>query len=369
MKPLTILHTESSGVLGGQEYRVLSEARSMAARGHRIILALPHDSELIPLAREADLRIEPLLINRFRYGPLCLEYFQLIRTWVPDVVNTHGSIDSWTASIAARMSPVRPIIIRTRHKSTPVSPTYRHRLLYRTLPHGVVTTGMAVRDYLLKQFRLDPEKIVSIPSGVDLSEFRMDIVPGVLRRELGMSSSQPLIGTVAFLRAYKGLEDLVAAAAIVCRAHADARFVIVGDGPERRALDRKILELGLTEKCVLTGHRNDVPQILADLDIFVQPSREGEGLPQAMTQAMAMRRPVVATPVGGIPEVIHEKVTGLLVPTREPSLLAMAIKRLLADQALREKVSQEGQRVILQGYTVEHMLEKTEAFYQSLLHC
>lgn len=362
-RPLTILHTESSGVLGGQEYRLLAEARGMAARGHRIVLAIPHDSEARPLAEAAGLTIEPLLFRRFRYGPLFLEFLRLIRRYRPDIVHTHGSLDSWTASLAARVSLVRPLVVRTRHKSIPVSRSARHRLLYRTLPHGVVTTGMAVRRHLMDQFDIPAEKIVSIPSGVDLQRFRADLEPGRLRRELGMGPTQPLIGTVAFIRAYKGLNDFVTAAATVARTHPDARFVIAGDGDGRAQLERQIDELKLADRIALLGHRTDVPEILADLNIFVLPTLE-DAMPQSLTQAMAMRRPVVTTTVGGIPEIVRDGVTGLLVPPRAPDRLAAAVQRLWGDRALREKIAEEGYRLICNGYTSEHMLDKTEAFYR-----
>lgn len=364
-RPLTILHTESSGVLGGQEYRLLAEARGMAARGHRIILAIPHDSEARPLAEAAGLTIEPLLFKRFRYGPLFVEFLRLIRRYRPDIVHTHGSIDSWAAALAARVSFVRPLVVRTRHKSILVSRSARHRVLYRTLPHGVITTGVAVRKHLMDQFDIPPEKIVSIPSGVDLQRFRADLEPGRLRRELGIAPTHPLIGVVAFIRAYKGLNDFVTAAATVAHAHPDARFVVAGDGDGRAQLERQIQELGMADTILLLGHRTDVPEILADLDVFVLPTLE-DAMPQSLTQAMAMRRPVVTTTVGGIPEVVRDGVTGLLVPPRAPDRLAAAIERLLNDRALRDKIAGEAYRLICGGYTSEHMLDKTESFYHFL---
>lgn len=366
LRPMTILHTESSGVLGGQEYRLLAEARGMAARGHRIILAIPHDSAVRPLAEEARLTIEPLLFKRFRYGPLFVEFLRLIRRYQPDIVHTHGSIDSWAASLAARVSFVRPLIVRTRHKSILVSRSYRHRLLYRTLPHGVITTGVVVRKHLMDQFDIPAERIVSIPSGVDLQRFRADLKPGRLRRELAISPTQPLIGVVSFMRAYKGLSDFVTASAMVTRSHPNARFVIAGDGDRRAQLTQQIEQMGLADRIALLGHRTDVPEILADLDIFVLPTLE-DAMPQSLTQAMAMRRPVVTTTVGGVPEIVRDGVTGLLVPPRAPDRLAAAIQRLLGDRALRDKIAEEAYRLICSGYTAEHMLDKTEAFYQFLL--
>lgn len=363
--PFTILHTESSGGLGGQEFRTLAEARGMAARGHRVILAVRPDSALRPLAEQAGLLVEPLVFARSRFGPLVAECARLISRHAPDIVNTHGSIDSWTASIAARLSPVRPIIVRTRHKVTPVSRSYLGQLLYRILPHGIITTGVAVREYLMKRFRLDADKIVSIPSGVDLRVFRAGPGSGVLRKELGVQPAQPLIGVVSFLRISKGIREFVAAAALVSRTCPDARFVIAGDGYERAGLVRQIEELGLGDKCFMIGHRNDVPQVLAELDIFVLPTLD-DAMPQSLTQAMAMKRPVVATAVGGIPEVIRDGVTGLLVPPGDSVSLARAIEQIIADPTLRRTLAEGGYLLIQERYTFEQMLDATESFYQHL---
>ncbi|MGA6826595.1 glycosyltransferase [Nitrospira sp. NS4] len=366
--PLTIVHTEPSGGLGGQEFRTLAEARGMASRGHRVILALRPDSALRPLAEQAGLLVEPLVFARSRFGPLVVECFRLISRHAPDIVNTHGSIDSWTASIAARLSPVHPVIVRTRHKVTPVSRSPLNRLLYRVLPHGIITTGVAVREYLMERFRLDADRIVSIPSGVDLRVFQAGAGSGVLRKELGIQPAQPLIGVVSFLRAAKGIREFVAAAALVSRAYPDARFVIAGDGHERAGLVRQIEESGLTGTCFMIGHRNDVPQVLAELDIFVLPTLD-DAMPQSLTQAMAMKRPVVATAVGGIPEVIRDGVTGLLVPPGDPVSLARAIERFVGDPGLRHTVAEEGYRLIQERYTFEQMLDVTESFYQHLRAC
>lgn len=364
--PFTILHTESSGGLGGQEFRTLAEARGMASRGHRVILAVRPDSALRPLAEQAGLVVEPLVFARSRFGPLVVECVRLISRHAPDIVNTHGSIDSWTASIAARLSPVRPIIVRTRHKVTPVSRSYLGQLLYRILPHGIITTGVAVREYLTERFRLDADKIVSIPSGVDLRVFRAGPGSGVLRKELGVLPEQPLIGVVSFLRIAKGIREFVAAAALVSRTCPDARFVIAGDGHERAGLVRQIEELGLVDKCFMIGHRNDVPQVLAELDIFVLPTLD-DAMPQSLTQAMAMKRPVVATAVGGIPEVIRDGVTGLLVPPGDSVSLARAIEQMIADPILRHTLAEGGYLLIQERYTFEQMLDATESFYQHLL--
>ena len=169
--PLRILHTESSLGMGGQEYRVLEEAQGMETRGHKVVVAAPQGSQLAALAKQRGLQVKTTSSGNRGWITLIPSYLRIMKECEIDVVNTHGSLDSWTASIAGRISSRRPIIIRTRHKSTPVSRTWRHRLLYGRLPHVVTTTGEAVRQELMTGNRLSPSRVISIPTGVDLERF------------------------------------------------------------------------------------------------------------------------------------------------------------------------------------------------------
>ncbi len=364
---IRVLHTESSLDLGGQELRVLREAEGMTKRGYPVILAVSPESRLRREAEQAGIPVEPVAFRKTRFAGLIGDVLRVIRKHGIRIVNTHGSLDSWTASLAARLSPARPFVIRTRHKSTPVTNTIRHRLLYKVLPHAIVTTGANVREQLIGQLGLCPSLVVSIPTGVDTAVFRPATSTGTVRAELGAAPNDPLIGSVAFLRSYKGLTHLLDAAALVRRRHPGAKFLIVGDGPEKAQVMAKIQRLGLSSAVVLTGFRPDVPGILAELDVFVLPSVEGEGLPQALTQAMAMQRAVVATYVGGIPEVLSHGVTGLLVPPGDLEALAHGIATLLRDRALRMRLGRAARERILSGYTLEQMLDQTEELYARLL--
>lgn len=367
MQPLRILHTECSGDLGGQELRVLLEAQGMAQRGHQIVLAVPAKSRLRDAAEKAGVPVEPLRFHNGRFPALVLEFMRILRRREVRIVNTHGSLDSWTASLAARFAPTRPILIRTRHKSTPVTNTARHRLLYKRWPHVIVTTGLTVRERFIGGLGVPPSQVVSIPTGVDTERFKPRAPSGAIRQELGIESEGPLIGSVAFLRSYKGLGYLIDAAARLRRRYPDARFVIAGDGPEQGELSRRIHRAGLAKTVTLLGFRGDIPNVLSELDVFVLPSVEGEGLPQALTQAMAMQRAIVSTPAGGIPEVLHHGITGLLARIADAESLAECIGMLLQDRLLRMRLGRAARECILKEYTLEHMLDRTELLYGRLL--
>ncbi|MDT3779547.1 glycosyltransferase family 4 protein [Nitrospira sp. MA-1] len=363
---MRILHTESSSGMGGQEYRVLEEAQGMEKRGHTVFVAAPHGSQLAALAEQRGLQVQTTTAGKRGWITLVPCYLRMLKHYEIDVVNTHGSLDSWTAAIAGRISSRRPIIVRTRHKSTPVSLTWRHRLLYGKLPHVVTTTGEAVRQELMTRNRLSPSRVISIPTGVDLERFHPQSPDASLRKSLGLGSQGPLIGAVTFLRPEKGMMILIEAVGWLKKRFSTVECVIIGDGGERPALLDRIQELGLEQSVHLVGFRQDVPALLAILDVVVIPSFE-EGIPQSLTQALAMERPVVASAVGGVPEVVQDGLSGLLVPPRNPEILAEKIAYLLHDPIAATRMGKVGRQVIQERYSMDHMLTQTETVYRRLM--
>ena len=199
MKSLRILHTESSMGLGGQELRILNEVSGMISRGHFVILAVQPGSQLAVHAEQRGLSPELIKMGRVRWPWLVWVFLRLIAKYNIEVINTHGSIDSWTASIAGRLSSRKPLIIRTRHKSTPISRSLRHGWLYAKLPHGVVTTGETVRRGVLEQTGMAESRAVSIPTGVDLQRFCLLPPNDDMKKHWGARSTDCIVGTVAFL--------------------------------------------------------------------------------------------------------------------------------------------------------------------------
>ena len=364
---LRILHTESSTGLGGQEFRVISEAAGMVQRGHVVILAVPSRSALYDLAVQERIHIEPISLKKSRYVQLVFEFLAIIRQHSIQIINTHGSLDSWTASIAGRLSAQKPIVIRTRHKSTSISNNFRHRVLYRTLPHAIISTGEVIRENLIREMDVDGSRVTSIPTGINVESFDPGQRYPCVRHSYGLSSNQFLVGSIAFLRDYKGLEFLIEAAKLVIQQLPDVRFLIVGSGPQESDLLQRIHQLGLKQYVMLAGYKENIPEILNAIDLFVLPSVGGEGLPQALTQAMAAQRPVIATPVGSVTEVVQHGVNGLLVSPRDPKSLAESIVLLVRDPSLRERLARSGREAVMKSYDFEGMLDKTEDLYARLL--
>ncbi len=339
----------------------------MGQRGHATMLAIPRNSRMTDLAEQKGLSYESTSSGNLAWSYLVFTYLRIIHRHRIQIVNTHGSLDSWAASLAGRLSPLKPVIIRTRHKSTPISRTWRHQWLYKHLPHGVMTTSERIRRDIVTSQALDPAHIRSVPTGVDLDVYSATNICENLREEFGLTHDAIVLGTVAFLRDYKGVHLCLDAVDLLRHRFPNVRFVVVGEGPESVRLREKVNALGLEKHVHFSGFRSDVHRVLATLDVFVLFSTAGEGVPQAITQAMAMGVPVVAAATGGIPEVVIHETTGMLVPAKNIKALTHCIQVVLNDSALRQKMIREAQALVAQTYSLDGMLDRVEQFYDEML--
>ncbi|MCK4325701.1 glycosyltransferase [bacterium] len=360
----TILHTESSRQWGGQEQRILCEAVELGKRGWRVVVACRPDSRILHRARQAGIETRKVNMDSGFNLKAFLKLIWLIYRERVDIVNTHSSKDSWLGSLAARLT-TRSKLIRTRHVSIPI-PKHPLNIVYR-MPHRIITCGETIRQAMIKDNKLEPEKIVSIPTGVDLRRFDFTINGAEVREKLRIEPDAPLVGTLGIIRSEKGHFYFVRAARRILEEKPEVRFLIAGNEPKGDTVRRQIKELGLEKEVIMAGLRDDVPQILAALNIFVLPSLR-EGVPQGVAQALAMKKAVVATAVGGVPELIENDRTGILVPPRDVETLAEAIVELLDDNEKAKKIGENGRRLIEEKFSVETMVEKIESLYRDLLN-
>lgn len=364
LRDLTVLHTEASDGWGGQEIRIYREMLGMRERGCRVLLASPPHAAIYRRAAAAGIEVLLVSMDRARFVSSLFTLRRYIREYAVDVVNTHSSADSWIASLAARLEGVA--LLRTRHISSRVHGGLLNRWLYGRLCHGVMTTGEFIRAQLIRELRLDPAKVHSVPTGISLEEFA-DADGTSVRETLGIPRQVPVLGIAAVLRSWKGHKVLLNAMPAVLAAHPEARLCIVGEGPMRGVLEALIGELKLWERVLMTGHREDIARVIAAFDIAVMSSTASEGIPQFALQAMALGKPVIATRVGGIPEVVLHGETGLLVDPGNPDLLAEAVITLLGDEALRRRLGHKARSHVASHHSFERMLDQVEACYRRLL--
>lgn len=363
-RQLTIVHTETSRGWGGQEIRILTEMRAMRDRGHHLLLAAPANATLATRAHEAGFPVLHFSDHKAAYPAAILQLTRWLKTTQPHVVNPHSSRDGWIASIAARLAKV-PLLIRSRHIEVDYPNRLLSRLAFHHLPHHVLTTSQRISCRLIQELNLQPNRVTCIPTGVDLTRFNPALPPS-LRSEWQTPGQTPVIAMVAVLRSWKGHEILLQAANLLATRNTPFQLILAGDGPGRQRIHDHIRSLPSTKphQILCLGHREDVPQILASADIVVLPSTAHEGVPQILLQAQAMRRAVVGTQIGGIPEIITHRTTGLLVPPSNPTALADALQELLLNPELRQTLGTHARTAIEQHHSLEAMCTQLEAVYQ-----
>jgi glycosyltransferase involved in cell wall biosynthesis len=253
---------------------------------------------------------------------------RFIADWRPDVINPHSSVDSWMVALARLGLSPRPRVVRTRHISAAVPRNLASRWTYRHGCDFVMTTGELIVEQLTSDGFLSPERIASVPTGIDTARY----APGdrfAARRALGLPEGAWIVGTIATLRSWKGHSFLIDAFAAL--ADPGARLVIVGDGPQEENLRAQTAALGIADRVVFAGRRDDVPTWLAAIDVFALASWANEGVPQAVLQALAAEKPILSCPVGGIPECTAGLPSVLLVEPKSAEALLAGLTSLRAD--------------------------------------
>jgi len=358
VRRLSIVHTEASLGWGGQEIRILSESQGMIRRGHEVRLLCPPEARIYAEAPSYGVPAIALPIGRKR--PLGVK---VLYEWLKgnhcNVVATHSSTDAWLAAFAL-LAMGRPIpTVRTRHISAPVPRNAPTRWLYTRATARIVTTGEALKKELVERNGYPDQRIDSVPTGIDTARFQ----PGdrnAARAKLNLPLERKLVGIIATLRSWKGHRFLIEALP------PEAHLVIVGDGPQRGALEELASQRGVRERVLFAGNQTDVVPWLQALDVFALPSYANEGVPQALIQAMLVGLPCVTTSVGGIPELaIHEQ-TALVVPAEDANALRGALQRLLAEEQFSKKLGAAARAHAAANFSYQGMLDRMEQIYRQV---
>jgi glycosyltransferase involved in cell wall biosynthesis len=368
-KRLTVLHFTSAFACGGAEAHLAGIVRALDREAFEPLVVSPRplagrlreeigaDVELIP--------IDPRSARDFRIVPGMI---RLIARRRIDIVHSHLFSSSLLASPAARLAGARAVI-ETPHVNEKwrTGPWKSHFFVDRLAARAVdafIAVSEANARYLVEVKGLPARKIRVIRNGVDLERFaKPALSAGAMRQGLGFPGADPVLVVVGRLEPQKGHRVLLRALPLVRREAANARLVIVGDGGLRGALEAESRALGLDDAVRFVGRQDDVADWLALADVVVLPSFY-EGLPLAALEALAARRPLVATAVDGTPEAVRDGRTGLLVPPGDAAGLAEAILRLLRDPALGARLAFAGRELVAERFTHERQVRETERLYR-----
>lgn len=343
-RPLSILMLESSRHWGGQEDRLIREARWLTKNGHRVMLACNPDAAIAPRARAAGVDVRPVPMRANVDLPGLIRLAALVQEEKPDVLHAHSSKDAWFAFwFHCRGIPV----VRSRHMTLPDTMRRGRRFIYRHGCRRLIASAKFIADNMRDSIGVPAGRVDVIGECVDTEEFR----PGdgsAFRREFGIPDGAPLFAIVAMLREEKGHRTFLHAARQVLNHHPNARFAVIGGPVATDSIELELRQLirekfaGLDpQPVVMTGFREDIAGIMRAIDCLVVPSAQ-EAQTLVIPQAFATRKPVIGSRVGGIPELIGDGVTGLLIPPQDSAALAAAMMKIITQPGAASAMAEGG---------------------------
>jgi L-malate glycosyltransferase len=365
-RPLKVLVFQNRFRLGGQEGQTVLHLRTLdRSRFEPVVAVLHDDGEHLPDVAAAGVR--PFVFdvgNRMLRPNTAWQVARIVKFIRDEKIALVHAQDLYTnvlGALAARMAGVPVVITRVDLAHHVLG--YRRPLLTLASRRAdrVLVNALCIRDLAIRD-GTEPDRVVVVRNGVDLAE--LDAQAARTPEEPAPEPGYAAI-VANMHHPVKGQIDLLLALKEVLRVRPSARLVLVGDGVRRPHLERCARQLGIAERCHFLGHRRDGGSILARALLSVSSSH-AEGISNAILEAMALRRPVVATAVGGSPEIVREGVNGFLVPPGAPAALARRILDLLADPALRARMGEQGRAIVEREFSLEQMRASYEALYQEL---
>lgn len=355
--PLRILHSEAATGWGGQEQYIHRMMLAMRERGHTLEAVCQPHARLAERLRQEGFTVHTMLmdgpVNYTRGVP---KIRRILRDGGFDVLNTHSRRDTMLAGVAARLAGT-PLIVRTRHLANKPGSL----LSYTVVPHRVTTASDFVRQGLIDR-GVPPEHVATVYPAVELPPLTG---ASTLRKELKLAPNDIVVGCVAVMRALKGHRELIAAMEPLIAERPNVHLVLVGGGsPLFEEIQALVAERGLTKRVHMLGMRNDVPNLLEGFDIFALATRK-EASGTVFVEAGAAGVPVVGTRVDGVPEMMQEGRSGILVPLDDVPALTAAIRRLVEDPQLRSTMGQAGLAFCRQSghFSLDAMVQRTESAY------
>lgn len=367
MNKFNILYIENfSDIIGGGQISLLNLLERLKTDVFTPIVVCPGEGTFVDALKKRGIETYSITMGSLKdmnvigFFRSIEDLRKLMRDKRIDLIHANGSRACFYAGIAAREKQI-PVIWHVRIADSDG--------LWDRVLANLSSRIIVISDAVSKRFdwmRDKERKVTTIYNGIDLEKFNPSLNGGYTRKEFGLNAQVPLVGMVGRLDRYKGYPYLLKAARKVIDAIPECRFLIVGEGERRKELEDLTNKLSLNNNVIFTGYREDVPEVLASLDLFVLSS-VSEGLGRSIIEAMAMRKAVVATDVGGIPEIVKDKETGLLVASKDSDALAKAITELLVDKNKVKLMGLAGRKRAEERFDLDTHLKMTQKLYMDLL--
>ena len=328
-----------------------------------------------PIAPELErigLPVDLVPVPNLRHPLNLIRILRYLRSHRPMILHTQLEFSDVLGTIAAKILGIP--VVATLHTldtfTTKKFSPWRLRLRWfvlRAFCDRIIAVSEETRRHHLQFGKLKPDKVITLYNGVDISRFKNidQNQSATTRRALNLPLASRVIVTVAVLREPKGIQNMIKALPALLEQVSDLHYLIVGDGNYGAALRKLVSALALEKHITFAGHRTDIPDLLASSDIFVLPTLK-DALPTVLIEALAAEIPVIASDVGGVPEIIENGVDGLLVPPNDPASLADACLRLLKNNVLVQQMTLAGSKIVRQRFSINVQIENLSRLYAEL---
>ena len=360
---------------GGAEQLMPAILKHLQESGFNIRICALQVRNGNPIAGELNrlgLPVDLVLVPNLRHPPNLFRILRYLRLHRPQILHTQLEFSDILGTVAARLlgiptvSTLHTLDVFEEKKSAGWRLQLRWFVL-RNLCDKILAVSEKTRSHHLRMGRLNEGKTITLYNGIEIFRF-MHIATSVrqqLRQSLNLPSRAQIIISVAVLREPKGIQYMLRALPGILEKNPNTHYLIVGDGAYGTCLHDLVTELALQEHVTFTGHRTDIPALLSISDIFALPTL-GDALPTVLIEALAAQIPIVASNVGGVPEIVENNVNGLLVPPAVPSALTNACLQLLQDKELAARIVQAGNEVVQQRFDIHVQIEQLGRIYEEI---
>lgn len=365
MQALRTLHVETGMHSLGGPAQVVYLMTGLRERGHEAVLVCPKGSSVSRHASDAGLEViaVPLITDLdFRF---VLRLYRIIKRVKPDLVHLHSRRGAdIMGGLAARTAKTQAIIL-SRRIDNPIRRGLLSMIKYGALCDRIIAVSGGVKNALI-QGGVDPGKITVVHSVADAKKYQKKGSEAKVRAEFGLDKNANVIAVIAQLIERKGHRFLFQAAPKILEVFPNTHFLVLGEGRLENDLRQLAASLGIRDKVIFAGFRNNIGELLSITTILVHPATM-EGFANCVLQAMAAEVPAVVTEVGGMPESVKDGVNGIVIPPRDVEALANSVIKLLGDPELRAKMGSEGKRIVEEQFSVDGMVEGVLSVYKSVL--